>query len=277
MRLLVLVAALAALLLPCVCRADSAPPALCRAAIAGAERALNVPDRLMQAIGIVESGRPDERGGVSAWPWTINVEGTGYVFNTKAEAMNAVIGYQAQGIRSIDVGCMQVNLMHHGAAFGSLDQAFDPAANALYAARFLQQLLAQTGSWPRAAAGYHSMTPDIGADYARKVLAVWARPGLGDTASLAPFRRGPIAESMTPPVSAFINQPPRTTPTAPAVATAAPLGPIAPAPGNLVMGGSLTARILPLAGGSQAATGRGLAAYRALPTRLATGAVLPRG
>ena len=276
MRPILLVAALFLLLFPRPSVADSSPAALCRAAISAAERSSGVPDRLMQAVGIVESGRPDERGGVSAWPWTINVEGTGYVFNTKAEAIAAVNSNLAQGVRSIDVGCMQVNLMHHGTNFASLDQAFDPVANALYAARFLQQLLAQTGSWPRAAAGYHSMTPDIGADYARKVLAVWARPGLGDTASLAPFRRGPIAESMMPPISAFTNQPPHTQPqTIPT--TSAQTGPIGPAPGNLAMAGSLTARIIPLAsGGSNAPTGRGLDAYRAMPTRMATMVVLPK-
>ena len=61
----------------------SSPASLCRTAIGMAERALGLPDRLMQAIGIVESGRPDERGGISAWPWTINVEGTGYSFESK--------------------------------------------------------------------------------------------------------------------------------------------------------------------------------------------------
>ena len=42
--------------------------------------------------------------------------------------------YRAQGARSIDVGCMQVNLLHHADAFASLEQAFDPVANARYAA-----------------------------------------------------------------------------------------------------------------------------------------------
>ena len=123
---LLLVACLA--LWPAVGRAQSSPAALCRSAIAAAERLSGIPDRLMQAIGIVESGRSDERGGVSAWPWTINVEGAGYSFNTKQEAIEAVNAHRARGARSIDVGCMQVNLIHHGDAFASLEQAFDPGA-----------------------------------------------------------------------------------------------------------------------------------------------------
>lgn len=250
--------------------ADIPPPALCRSAIAAAERSYGIPDRLMQAIGIVESGRADERGGVTAWPWTINVEGVGYVFESKQEAIAAVNDHRARGARSIDVGCMQVNLMHHGDAFGSLEQAFDPSANARYAAEFLQKLLTQTGSWPRAAAGYHSLTPDIGADYGRKVLAVWARPGLGEPVPYISVRRGSAMANLIPPTTAF---------------TSMPSGPIAPSPGGLSMRGSMTAHVLPTAPGTASASGaqsgsgsgRGLSAYRLAPTRLATTLGFRRG
>ncbi len=80
---------------------------------------------------------------------------------------------QAQGIRSIDVGCMQINLMHHPDAFPSLEVAFDPQANAAYAVRFLKELFAQSGDWTKATGTYHSATPDLGTDYQRKVAAVW--------------------------------------------------------------------------------------------------------
>lgn len=258
--------------------AEPSPSALCRGAIAAAERELGIPDRLMQAIGVVESGRRDERGGVTAWPWTINVEGTGYVFDTKPEAIAAVNAHRARGARSIDVGCMQVNLLHHGDAFGSLEQAFDPAANARYAAQFLQRLLAQTGSWPRAAAGYHSLTPDVGAEYARKVLAVWARPGLGEP---VPFQRS------TAQAIAALGGPAQNTTARTLVAQASPApgaiagfssAPHAPAFTGAALPNALGPRILPAAStGSTAAIGRGLDAYRAAPTRLATNLFLPRG
>jgi hypothetical protein len=66
---------------------------------------------------------------------------------------------------------MQVNLMNHPNAFASLDEAFDPGANAHYAARFLNALYAASGSWVQATAAYHSETPAIGADYQRRVMA----------------------------------------------------------------------------------------------------------
>jgi len=52
-----------------------------------------------------------------AWPWTINAQGKGQFFKTKAEAVKAIKNLQAQGVKSIDVGCMQINLSYHGKAF----------------------------------------------------------------------------------------------------------------------------------------------------------------
>ena len=220
---------------------------LCRTAIAATERATGVPDRLMQAIGIMESGRSDPSGITAAWPWTINVEGVGEVYDSKADVIAAVRRHQAGGARSIDVGCMQVNLLHHASAFASLEEAFDPVANARYAAHFLQQLLGQTGSWPRAVAGYHSLTPDIGGEYARKVLAIWARP------EQAPKMATPVSLS------------PATAPT-PAPAS----GPTPSLPGASMAG------LAPPLPATAAGTGRGLDFYRSLPIRMAAAAGLRR-
>jgi hypothetical protein len=89
-----------------------------------------------------------------------------------------VRGLQAQGVRSIDVGCLQVNLLQHPEAFTTLDQAFDPAANVNYAARFLRELFAESLDWTQAAAAYHSRTPDLGMAYLQQVLAAWGAGGI---------------------------------------------------------------------------------------------------
>jgi len=228
--------------------AAASPAQQCRTAINEAERTGGVPERLMQAIGIMESGRRDETGAVSAYPWTINAQGIGSYYASKAEAIAAVTALRARGINSIDVGCMQVNLMHHASAFASLDEAFDPAANARYAARFLNRLLAQTGSWPGATAGYHSLTPGIGDDYARKVLAIWGRPA--------------------PPAAPVA-------PAAPVEAKSA--WPTSPAGSSFAAAGAASARVIPLPGVGTPVVGRGLASYRAAPTRLAFAALPGRG
>jgi hypothetical protein len=151
------------------------PGSACRVAAADAERRAGIPPALLAAIARVESGRADLSGGTTPWPWTINAEGEGHFYPTKQAAIAAVQALQARGVQSIDVGCMQVNLMHHPDAFPNLDAAFDPATNATYAAQFLNQLRAQSGSWPQAAALYHSATPALGAEYRARVMAAWPK------------------------------------------------------------------------------------------------------
>jgi hypothetical protein len=152
---------------------ELSPGLQCRQAIQAAETAAGIPDRLMAAIGRVESGRREADGSINPWPWSINVEGQDHIFDSKAEAVAAVQALQTRGVRSIDVGCMQINLMYHPDAFATLNDAFDPVVNARYAASFLVQLHHQTGSWQTATAWYHSATPQLGSDYQRKVMAVW--------------------------------------------------------------------------------------------------------
>jgi Transglycosylase SLT domain len=155
-------------------QASTADDALCLSAIRTSEQAMHLPAKLLGAIGLVESGRLNSQTGtITPWPWTINVAGIGHMFATKPDAIAAVQAAQAAGVQSIDVGCMQVNLMHHPDAFASLDQAFDPQTNTIWAAGFLTRLHAQTSDWPAAAAAYHSMTPSIAADYAERVAAFW--------------------------------------------------------------------------------------------------------
>lgn len=161
-----------ALLAPVPAGAQS-PGEQCRRAISAAEQAAGIPQHLMAAIGRVESGQRELDGTINPWPWSINANGADQVFDTKQAAIAAVRALQRQGARSIDVGCMQVNLLHHPDAFASLDDAFDPAANAGYAARFLLELRARTGSWTTATAWYHSATPRLGEEYRRKVMAIW--------------------------------------------------------------------------------------------------------
>ncbi|MBL6082732.1 transglycosylase SLT domain-containing protein [Belnapia sp. T18] len=135
---------------------------------------MRIPPQLLRSIAMVESGRPDPATGrVLPWPWTINVSGTGYFFASSEQAVAAVRNFRSRGIQSIDVGCAQVNLMHHPAAFSNLESAFDPQANTDYAARFLKSLHGGTGNWPLAAAAYHSRVAERGHEYARKVIALW--------------------------------------------------------------------------------------------------------
>ena len=159
-------------------RADLPPGAACTAAGHAAEQRDALPVNLLISIGMVESGHPDPMTGRFApWPWTVNADGNGQYFPTKEAAEAFVRFAEASGARDVDVGCFQISLQSHPDAFASLDEAFDPASNANYAARFLTQLKSQTGSWTTAIADYHSALPDLGLPYQRQVLAAWQRMG----------------------------------------------------------------------------------------------------
>ena len=146
----------------------------CRDQAAIAERAAGIPNGLLLAIGKRESGRFDmQAGDVLPWPWSVNREGEGHFFASRQEAAAYVASAEHQGSRSIDVGCFQINLKYHPMAFASLDAAFDPAANAAYAARFLRELHDRKGSWETAVAYYHSASPLLGVPYQEAVFATW--------------------------------------------------------------------------------------------------------
>ena len=155
---------------------DLEQAAQCTAAIADAQTRHDLPSGLLGAIAKTESGRPISLlGDVRAWPWTIDADGQGLFFESKAAAVAWAKQGLARGVRFMDIGCMQVNLQMHPGAFGSIEDAFDPAANAEYAARYLRQLQAEAGgNWNVAVGLYHSHTPDLAAAYRERVAQVGA-------------------------------------------------------------------------------------------------------
>ena len=98
---------------------DDANP--CLAAASATEHGKALPQDLLGAIGRVESGRWDPVvHSVVPWPWTVNAQGAGRMFASAQQAVAYVTSLQARGVRSIDVGCFQVNLLYHPAGVRSL-------------------------------------------------------------------------------------------------------------------------------------------------------------
>lgn len=204
----------------------------CQQAVVAAEQSHAIPQGLLSAIAQVESGRRDPASGqVAPWPWTVNADGDGEFFDSAAQAVQFVRTSQAH---DIDVGCMQISLLHHPNAFSSLQQAFDPVANAAYAADFLRQLYAQTNDWAAAAALYHSATPALAAEYRGKVMAAWNKES----------GPSPLARAWAATVGGGVT------------AMGSPFG-------GATLGAAPPARAFPSFAGQ--ATGRGLASYRAMP------------
>ncbi len=147
------------------------PATLCEAATHNAADKTGVPLSVLQAIALAESAKPS--GGVQRpWPWTVNFAGQGYWYESSDQAQLAVDERRSLGATNFDVGCFQLNHRWHGEAFPTIAAMFDPDGNALYAAQFLQQLFAETGSWADAAAAYHSRTPQYAEHYRARFEAL---------------------------------------------------------------------------------------------------------
>ncbi|HEY7576983.1 MAG TPA: transglycosylase SLT domain-containing protein [Acetobacteraceae bacterium] len=169
---------LAGLLLLTAASACAQPAmSLCERAGHEAEQRYALPAGLLAAIGRVESGQWDlSLGRVVPSPWAIDAAGQSDLADSKQAALDHMRQLQANGVRNIDVGCFQINLQAHPFAFADLDQAFDPGANAQYAARFLTLLHARLGNWEDAVAAYHSAAPERGVPYRQLVFANWSAP-----------------------------------------------------------------------------------------------------
>ena len=145
------------------------PEAACIDAILEAEREAGVGDHMLLAMGFTEAGRMTADRLFTVWPWTVNTEGASRYFPTREDAIAFVREAQARGVRSIDVGCLQVNLKWHPDAFPDLVTAFEPRANTRYAARFLGELRRAHGTLDEAIARYHSAQSERGAAYRQRV------------------------------------------------------------------------------------------------------------
>ena len=147
----------------------------CVAAEALAETAHGIPTGLLLTISRVESGRPIH-GRAEPWPWVIDSDGQAYYYDTKEAAVASARALIARGARYTDIGCMQVDWQQHPGAFANLETAFDPTANADYAARFLRRLYDDESghSWPVAVGFYHSHTPMLAEEYRGKVAELGA-------------------------------------------------------------------------------------------------------
>lgn len=176
--------------------AASDPSRLCDIAADRAATATGVPASVLRAISRTESGR-SRNGALRPWPWTVNIEGEGRWFDSRAAALDWIESHRARGAVSFDVGCFQINHRWHGDAFDSVAQMFDPEVSGLYAARFLARLHAETGDWSAAAGAYHSRTEALARRYRARFDRIHAAldPARPATPAPSPAAEPPRANS----------------------------------------------------------------------------------
>ncbi len=137
------------------------------------EAKYKIPKNILFAISLKETGKPHSIYKQNiVWPWSANIDGQSYIFKNKSEAVRFIKLAKKVGKKSIDIGCMQINSMHHPYAFSTVEQSFDPKANINYAAYFLATKYKELGDWNLAISHYHSATPKLGSKYYKDVSII---------------------------------------------------------------------------------------------------------
>jgi len=154
----------------------------CLSHAAQAERAYDIPAGLIQAIAQVESG-----GTGVPNPLALAVGRRSLRPTSQEQAVRLLRSRPAKGVF---VGCMQLSLRHHQAAFGDTEAMLDPAVNVDYGARLLVHLQVASGSWVRAVQLYQGGKPAAQRRYACKIAAA-LRQTNPDTAEQIDFGRCP--------------------------------------------------------------------------------------
>jgi len=132
-----------------------------------------IPDELLYAIALTESGRQMTTRR-RPWPWTLNIKGHGYYYASRLTAWLALRERLEQGIRSIDIGLMQVNWRYHQKQLGDPWQALDPYHNLRVGAAILRACYAHHRDWWSSVGCYHAPTNPVRAErYRNQVQAQW--------------------------------------------------------------------------------------------------------
>jgi len=163
-RLFARLATAVALLLPATAVAG---PNLCVVSAAEAERSFGIPEGLLQAMAIHESGVNGK-----PYPWALNLGGR-VVYAGNLDAAQKILGERrAKGRKNLYAGCMQLSVYYHGSAFGSLRDLLQPKGNVSYAAKYLASHYEDYSSWEAAVRRYQGGKSRQSAAYFCKVLRV---------------------------------------------------------------------------------------------------------
>jgi len=140
----------------------------------------NIPTAILYAVALAESAtkihsRKIKSGLYKPWPWTLNVAGIPRRYPTRKSAYKGLIYFLQQGIKSIDIGIMQINWRYHHKKLGTPWQALEPIHNTRTGARILSDEYKKTGEWKQAIGRYHSpgqkpMQKKRALNYANRVM-----------------------------------------------------------------------------------------------------------
>lgn len=118
--------------------------------------AAGIPSTVLYAVASQESNRKINDQVYRPWPWTLNVAGKGYYYETQEAACRALhIALAAHNPKRVDVGIAQINLGWNPDIFSTPCEGLDPYRNLQAASRLLRQHYESSGSWTVATGLYH--------------------------------------------------------------------------------------------------------------------------
>lgn len=152
-------AALAAAMTVVLPQAGAAAPLFageeaCTTFIVQAERQHGIPDGLLSAIALTESGMDGQ-----PYPWALNIAGQAHMADSYGAAARLLRGEDGRPRQDAAVGCMQIHMRYHLASVQTPEWILRPRNNVLYAAAFLRRLYEQYGTWPLAVGHYNASDP----------------------------------------------------------------------------------------------------------------------
>ncbi|RUS67760.1 hypothetical protein CUZ56_00237 [Saezia sanguinis] len=147
-------------------KAQEIPPPAYQIAAAYSE----IPATVLYAIALQESGR-SINGKHRPWPWTLNISGQGYYFDTQEAACTRLTAaLKTTSAKRIDVGLGQINVGYHSHRVGKPCDLLDPYVNLTLAGQILTEQHRPGQDWLITMGKYHS--PANGAAAARYRVAV---------------------------------------------------------------------------------------------------------
>lgn len=136
-----------------------------------AGKSVGLDPELIYAVAMAESKKRVGTASVSPWPWALNIAGKGSYYATLDEARAALDEALSLGIKSIDVGPMQINLRWNGHRVQNPADLFDLATSARVGAEILSEAIASNPTDLVIGVGrYHNWDDALARPYGTKVL-----------------------------------------------------------------------------------------------------------
>lgn len=140
-------------------------------------RETGVPRKILYAVAVVESRRMFN-GLRRPWPWTLNVSGKPYYFESRKAAAEMLETEVSNGNMNIAIGIMQIYWRYHHENFDRPSDLLDAETNLRYGAKYLRKMFDIEGDWYQAVGQYHSgnKTPEgikRANIYAENVVREW--------------------------------------------------------------------------------------------------------